>query len=103
MNIKLDRIVAIATDLKNDTEWVNDSHSEYEHKGVVHGLDRLINHLTKSSLYKKESKPIDVEKFSQTPLYEWFNNFIDHVQDNHRNIYNNACEYANEREEDSNA
>ena len=54
MNIKLDRIVAIATDLKNDTEWVNDSHSEYEHKGVVHGLDRLINHLSKSSLYKKE-------------------------------------------------
>jgi len=99
MNIKLDRIVAIATDLKNDTEWVNDSHSEYEHKGVVHGLDRLINHLTKSSLYKKESKPIDVEKFSQTPLFEWFNNFVDYVGNRDSNIYNEACKYADEREE----
>jgi len=96
MSIKLDRIVAIATDLKNDTEWVNDSHSEYEHKGVVHGLDRLISHL-------KETEPSDVEKFSQTPLYIWFNNFVDFVQDNHGNIYNNACEFADEREEDSNA
>ena len=99
MNIKLDRIVAIATDLKNDTEWVNDSHSEYEHKGVVHGLDRLINHLTKSSLYKKESKPIDVEKFSQTPLFEWFNNFVDYVGNRDSNIYNEACKYADEKEE----
>ena len=99
MNIKLDRIVAIASDLKNDTEWVNDSHSEYEHKGVVHGLDRLINHLTKSSLYKKESKPIDVEKFSQTPLFEWFNNFVDYVGNRDSNIYNEACKYADEREE----
>jgi len=99
MNIKLDRIVAIAIDLKNYTEWVNDSHSEYEHKGVVHGLDRLINHLTKSSLYKKESKPIDVEKFSQTPLFEWFNNFVDYVGNRDSNIYNEACKYADEREE----
>lgn len=45
MSIKLKRIIAIANDLKNDTEWVNDSHSEYEHKGVVSGLDRLIYHL----------------------------------------------------------
>ena len=93
MNIKLDRIVAIATDLKNDTEWVNDSHSEYEHKGVVHGLDRLINHLTKSSLYKKEK----IMKYTKDK--SWFDFFVDYVQDNHRNIYNDACEYANKIEE----
>ena len=93
MNIKLDRIVAIATDLKNDTEWVNDSHSEYEHKGVVHGLDRLINHLTKSSLYKKEK----IMKYTKDK--SWYDFFVDYVQDNHRNIYNDACEYADEREE----
>ena len=45
------------------------------------------------------AKPTDVEKFSQTPLYEWFNNFVDHVQDNHRNIYNEACDYADKKEE----
>jgi hypothetical protein len=93
MNIKLDRIVAIATDLKNDTEWVNDSHSEYEHKGVVHGLDRLINHLTKSSLYKKEK----IMKYTKDK--SWYDFFVDYVQDNHRNIYNDACDYADEREE----
>lgn len=49
MNITLDRIIAIANDLKNDTEWVNDSHSEYEHKGVVSGLDRLIHHLKETN------------------------------------------------------
>ena len=92
MNIKLDRIVAIATDLKNDTEWVNDSHSEYEHKGVVHGLDRLINHLTKSSLYKKEK----IMKYTKDK--SWFDFFVDYVQDNHRNIYNDACDYADETE-----
>jgi|TARA_B100001093_G_scaffold297764_1_gene283946 hypothetical protein len=96
MNMNLDRIVAIATDLKNDTEWVNDSHSEYEHKGVVHGLDRLISHL-------KETEPTDVEKFSQTPLFEWFNNFVDYVGNKNNNLYNEACKYADEREEDSNA
>ena len=94
--MNLDRIVAIATDLKNDTEWVNDSHSEYEHKGVVHGLDRLISHL-------KETEPTDVEKFSQTPLFEWFNNFVDYVGNKNNNLYNEACKYADEREEDSNA
>ena len=93
MSIKLDRIVAIATDLKNDTEWVNDSHSEYEHKGVVHGLDRLINHLTKSSLYKKEK----IMKYTKDK--SWYDFFVDYVQDNHRNIYNDACDYADEREE----
>ena len=32
-------------------------------------------------------------------LFEWFNNFVDYVQDNHRNIYNEACEYADKIEE----
>ena len=102
MRIELDRIIAIANDLKNDTEWVNDSHSEYEHKGVVHGLDRLINHLTKSSLYKKETKPklfqVDIEKIKRAKKREdWFNYFVNFVKDNHRNIYNDACEYADKK------
>ena len=45
------------------------------------------------------AKPTDVEKFSQTTLYEWFNNFVHYVQDNHRNIYNEACDYADKKEE----
>ncbi len=29
----------------------------------------------------------------------WFDFFVDYVQDNHRNIYNEACEYADKIEE----
>ena len=32
-------------------------------------------------------------------LFEWFNNFVDYVQNRDNNIYNQACKYADEREE----
>ena len=38
----LKRIKAIAKDIISDREWVNDSHSESEHKGVVNGLESLV-------------------------------------------------------------
>tara|TARA_R100000935_G_scaffold58799_1_gene98041 strand:- start:325 stop:603 length:279 start_codon:yes stop_codon:yes gene_type:complete len=41
----LKRIKAIAKDIISDREWVNDSHSESEHKGVVNGLNALIHHI----------------------------------------------------------
>ena len=44
--ITLQKIKNIAQDIKADNEWVNDSHSAYEHKGVCDGLDRLVRHLT---------------------------------------------------------
>jgi hypothetical protein len=28
----------------------------------------------------------------------WYNDFVDLVQDQHNNIYNSACEYADEKE-----
>ena len=28
----------------------------------------------------------------------WFDFFVDYVQDNHRNIYNEACDYADRYE-----
>ena len=40
-----EQIKNIAKDIKEDKEWVNDSHTFAEHKGVVNGLDRLIRHL----------------------------------------------------------
>jgi len=43
--ITLDQIKNIAKDIKEDKEWVNDSHTTAEHKGVVDGLDRLIRHI----------------------------------------------------------
>ena len=45
MNVTLNRIKRIAKDIKEDDEWVNDSHTKAEHNGVCEGLDMLIEHL----------------------------------------------------------
>ena len=45
MKITLNQIKNIAEDIKEDTEWVNDSHTRARHNGVCEGLDRLIAHL----------------------------------------------------------
>ena len=44
--ITLQKIKNIAKDIKEDKEWVNDSHTFSEHKGICDGLDRLVRHLT---------------------------------------------------------
>jgi len=41
----------------------------------------------------------EMDNFSSTALYEWFNNFVDYVGNIDSNIYNEACKYADEREE----
>ena len=41
----------------------------------------------------------EMDNFSSTGLYEWFNNFVDYVGNRDSNIYNEACKYADEREE----
>ena len=41
----LNRIKLIAKDIISDDEWVNDSHTSAEHKGIKDGLDMLIRHL----------------------------------------------------------
>ena len=52
----LKRIKAIAKDIISDREWVNDSHSESEHKGVVNGLESLVRHLeTSDDTIEKDS------------------------------------------------
>ena len=42
----LERIKMISIDIISDDEWVNDSQTMAEHRGIVSGLNRLINHLT---------------------------------------------------------
>ena len=41
----LEQIKRIADNIKANDEWVNDSHSFAEHKGIKEGLDMLIQHL----------------------------------------------------------
>jgi hypothetical protein len=43
--ITLERIKNIVIDIKDDDEWVNDSQTQAEYKGVCDGLDMLVNHL----------------------------------------------------------
>jgi len=45
MKVSLKRIRKIADDIKLDKEWVNDSHSYHEYKGMCYGIDRIIKHL----------------------------------------------------------
>ena len=43
--ITIEQIKNIVKDIKDDKEWVNDSESKAEHRGICMGLDLLINHL----------------------------------------------------------
>jgi len=52
-SITLARIKNIVIDIKSDDEWVNDSQTQAEYKGVCDGLDVLVFHL---ETLDKESK-----------------------------------------------
>ena len=54
--ITLQRIKNIAQDIKEDKEWINDSHTQSEYTGICDGLDRLIHHL-------EETKDIEQDMF----------------------------------------
>lgn len=43
--ISLEQIKNIVIDIKSDDEWVNDSQTQAEYKGVCDGLNMLVNHL----------------------------------------------------------
>lgn len=61
----LEQIKRIAADIKADDEWVNDSHTTAEHKGIKEGLDMLIRHLEEVSVSSKTQMPVwweDAEK-----------------------------------------
>ena len=42
--IRLEQIKNVVADIKADDEWVNDSHTKAEHRGVCYGLDMLVRH-----------------------------------------------------------
>jgi DNA-directed RNA polymerase subunit F len=43
--INIKQIENIINDISSDREWVNDSETASEYKGVVAGLERLNNHI----------------------------------------------------------
>tara|TARA_X000001388_G_scaffold73928_1_gene66239 strand:+ start:147 stop:347 length:201 start_codon:yes stop_codon:yes gene_type:complete len=60
MKITLNRIKNIAEDIKEDTEWVNDSHTRARHNGVCEGLDRLIEHLEECEYSKRICRDVEI-------------------------------------------
>ena len=60
--ITLERIKRIAKDIKEDDEWVNDSHTRAEHIGVCDGLDRLIEHLEETQGDDNEQQRLPLPK-----------------------------------------
>lgn len=45
MNLTTEKIINICQDIKADNDWVNDSLTASEYKGVCDGLNRLVKHL----------------------------------------------------------
>jgi len=45
--ISIDKIKYIVEEIISDDEWVNDSHTHAEHKGIRAGLYALIHHIEK--------------------------------------------------------
>ena len=70
-------------------------------------IDSILEHINPNGFrvqYLEDHINYDIEvretdSFKTDPLFEWFNNFVDYVQNKNNNIYNEACKYADEREE----
>ena len=52
--ITIEKLENAIADIKADTEWVNDSKTEYEYKGVCDGVDMLLNHFKELQNFKEE-------------------------------------------------
>ena len=44
-NIALDKLVAIITDIRDDDEWVVDSHSKAYYDGGLEAMARILEHI----------------------------------------------------------
>ena len=87
--INLTRIKSIVEDIVSDDEWVNDSHSSAEHKGIISGLNMLVKHL-------EETECSECEKEEN----QWLNSYVDFVESQFIKVHNSACEHADNLEND---
>jgi len=70
-------------------------------------IDDLLEHIRpngfrvmflKDCKFEDDIEVRETDSFTTDPVYIWFNNFVDYVQDNNPNFYNHACEYADKLE-----
>ena len=59
--ITLEQIKNIVIDIKYDDEWVNDSQTQAEYKGMCDGLDILVNHLEELDKEEDDLKEVTNE------------------------------------------
>jgi len=77
----------------------------WEAEDDIEQIDSILEHINLNGFrvkYLEDTDQIEVretDSFTTDPLFEWFNNFVDYVQNRDNNIYNQACKYADEREE----
>ncbi len=51
--------------------------------------------------FEEDIEVRETDSFSTDPVFLWFNHFVDFIQEIKPNLYNDACKYADKREEDS--
>ena len=56
--ITIEDFKRVIQDIKDDKEWINDSHSKFEYIGICQGLDRALRHFEEIS---KEKNTICIE------------------------------------------
>tara|TARA_B100000768_G_C11275865_1_gene375931 strand:- start:177 stop:410 length:234 start_codon:yes stop_codon:yes gene_type:complete len=62
-------------------------------------IDSVINLKTHEvEALRKEIKSLEEKLKKSDMMLMWYNDFVDLIQDQHNNIYNSACEYADEKE-----
>ena len=85
--IKIEDFKRVIQDIKDDKEWINDSHSKFEYIGICQGLDRTLRHFEEIS---KEKNTIciewgvdDIRSLGYTCTDEEGMEVLDAVKNNH--------------------
>ena len=67
MNITLQRLKNAVKDIKEDNEWVNDSHEKVYYNGLCEGLDRLLRHFKEL----EENEDDNQSETKKRPTWVW--------------------------------
>lgn len=85
--ITIEDFKRVIQDIKDDKEWINDSHSKFEYIGICQGLDRALRHFEEIS---KEKNTIciewgvdDIRSLGYTCTDEEGMEVLDAVKNNH--------------------
>ena len=64
-------------------------------------LEKLKKFPNRKFIQKCQQKLDAYKKPKPNPL-DWFNHFVDYIENTDRNLYNQACEYADNKEKQEN-